>query len=118
MAIFYNSCPKNVGSRKESESEEEKYDEFEVMRIKNFQTSLCLDSNYDGFVYTRACNGGSFQRWIIHQLKQNRVKLENLATGLYLSVSFDDKFTTISSNFTFQRRMEWYVTHVSLCKSK
>jgi hypothetical protein len=32
--------------------------------IRNVATGLCLDSNTSGSVYTLACNGGNFQRWL------------------------------------------------------
>lgn len=103
-------------SRWELLKEEERYDEFEVVRIKNFNTTLCLDTNYEAKIYTLACNGGGFQRWILHPLKQNRVKLENLATSFYLGSTGESIVAGIPfNNLVIPRRTEWYMTQVSLC---
>jgi hypothetical protein len=48
--------------------------------IQNMQTGLCLDSNYQGQVYTGPCNGGNYQVWL-----RVRYTLEDSQTGLCLT---------------------------------
>jgi hypothetical protein len=34
-----------------------------IVMIQDEQTGRCLDSNYNGDVYTLPCNGGEYQNW-------------------------------------------------------
>ncbi|MFB9622734.1 RICIN domain-containing protein [Nonomuraea helvata] len=40
-------------------------DVYRDSMLRNWETGLCLDSNFDGRVYTLGCNSGNYQRWII-----------------------------------------------------
>lgn len=105
----------------------EYYDGHAVYRLQQQQwdgSALCLDTGYKPdtrfgqkpeiyTAYTLACNGGSFQRWLLVRLNDGRVKLRNLATMQDLraarSVAGAVYSTEPCNNRTFA---EWYLHEV------
>ena len=75
----------------------------------NWKTALCLDSNTKRHVYTRKCNGGSFQRWIQTFDDRNTFVLKNLATRFCLdSNERTNVYTHDCNGGDFQR---WRITN-------
>ena len=68
----------------------------ETTPLPNNATSLCLDSNTDGDVYTLEYNGGKFQTWIFFS---GRTLIQNLATELCLDSNFDGDVYTLECNY-------------------
>ncbi|TQS44010.1 RICIN domain-containing protein [Cryptosporangium phraense] len=63
----------------------------------NLATGFCLDSNGQGRVYTLGCNGGSFQKWILHRV-DGGYTLRNLATGFCLDSNTEGRAYTLGCN--------------------
>src|SRR5262245_16836462 len=49
--------------------------------IRNWKTGRCLDSNWDGAVYTLGCNGGDYQKWKVEYFSLSKYQIKNVATG-------------------------------------
>jgi hypothetical protein len=65
-------------------------DHFGDWHIVNAQTGWCLDSDYNGSIATRTCNGGSFQTWEVTPSATNGTPpmvIKDVATGLCLGAN-------------------------------
>jgi hypothetical protein len=104
----------------------EYYDGHAVYRLQQQQwdgSALCLDTGYKPdtrfdqsakifTAYTLACNGGSFQRWLLVRLNDGRVKLRNLATLNYLQASAGVAGAVYSIEWRDDTFAEWYLHEV------
>jgi hypothetical protein len=78
--------------------------------IKNVATLRCLDSNYDGSLYTLGCHGGSYQQWNL-SLNSYGYSFTNRQTGRCLDSNTSGHAYTLSCNGgNFQR---WRPTFTS-----
>ncbi len=60
-----------------------------VYVIKDLETNFQLDSNENGLVYLHTANDGNYQKWKVINLYANIFKLQNMATGLYLTMEIN-----------------------------
>jgi hypothetical protein len=65
--------------------------------VKSQVTGLCLDSDNNGYVYTKGCNGGGYQNWNFSQNGSNWI-LKNAATGRCLDSDGPGKVYTKGCN--------------------
>lgn len=79
----------------------------------NFHHELdgrCLDSNYNGDVYTLPCNGGTYQLWYLMQTSSG-IEFMDAATGRCLdnSTGYGDVYTTYPcTGGVYQSWTNWY----------
>jgi hypothetical protein len=104
----------------------EYYDGHAVYRLQQQQwdgSALCLDTGYKPdtrfdqsakifTAYALACNGGSFQRWLLVRLNDGRVKLRNLATLNCLQASSGVAGAVYSREWRDDTFAEWYLHEV------
>ncbi|MFG1996420.1 ricin-type beta-trefoil lectin domain protein [Actinoplanes sp. NPDC048988] len=99
----------STSANSESAREEPRYE------VKNRATSRCLDSNSQGTVYTLACNGGNYQRWLRTRPPFNssvnwgQVWLKNVATGRCLATNSNGDAYTVTCPTKDNNSLEWEV---------
>jgi serine/threonine-protein kinase len=66
-----------------------------VTRLKDMRTGLCLDSNWNGNVYTLGCNNGNFQNWVN---VDGTAAWSDAQTGLCLDSNWNGNVYTLGCN--------------------
>jgi hypothetical protein len=64
----------------------------------DFQTGLCLDSNYNGNAYTGGCNGGNYQNWAVNYNSDGTGTIVDEQTGLCLDSNYNGNVYTGGCN--------------------
>jgi hypothetical protein len=82
-----------------------------IVNLRNLATGRCLDSNYEGKVYTLACNGGAFQKWNI-TFDATEYQIRNVQTGRCLySNAQGNVYANACSGGPYQRWVIFYVAN-------
>jgi hypothetical protein len=79
-----------------------------VVSWQNVGTTNCLDSNYNGDVYSLPCNGGNYQNWNLSPSTSGGVYIQNAQTGLCLGDWFGNIYTWSCSSWSV-RYLAWNV---------
>jgi serine/threonine-protein kinase len=80
-------------------------------KFQNQATKRCLDSNFNGVVYTLTCNTGLYQNWVIIKYLDGYSTIMNKSTGLYLTVSGSSILTRTRDGTTNQ---DWRIAGTQL----
>lgn len=64
----------------------------------DYQTNLCLDSNYAAAVYTDGCNGGNYQNWNMWDNGSLGGGIQDAQTGLCLDSNYAKNVYTYACN--------------------
>jgi hypothetical protein len=93
--IFFAAMPAQAAINSESQ-------------VRNWATGRCLDSNWNGNVYTLGCNWGNYQNWAVIGITGNIVSLGNAETGRCLDSNWQGQVYTLPCNAGLYQ--QWYRT--------
>ncbi|MFD7664705.1 RICIN domain-containing protein [Streptomyces sp. NPDC059788] len=80
--------------------------------IHNEQTGLCLDGDYEGKVYTKACTpNNKFQQWTPVFMEAGAFKLRHAATGMCLTLVNREMITNMGCSDYYYPPQAWYLVH-------
>jgi hypothetical protein len=74
-------------------------DQYQRLLLQNRATGMCLDSNWEGWVYTNPCNSNNiYQHWYASYAGAGVSRFFSGASGRYLDSNYDGSVYTLLYN--------------------